>query len=370
MHSATRPCRRLAVLLSLAWTAVAAPAAAQWEEEGWDDDPWAEEQASLPVHLEGFVELAGSRHTRTNEVLDKAYNLAELRGRLELSGDWRRFDLRVKADAVADAVEEEARGELREARVSFPLGDRLDVRAGRQVLTWGTGDLLFINDLFPKDWQSFLTGRDAEYLKAPSDAVRGTWYGDAVTLDLVWTPMFEPDVYPDGDRLSYFNPQEGQQTAQSVRAEDPEDFPDDSELAARLSTRLGSTELAGYAYRGFFPQPTKRVRDDLTHARLNAYGASVRDRLGPGIANAEVGYYDSVDYDSNRPMQAPNDEARLLLGYTWELVANLDVGFQYYAEWLQDYDELERAWVQSQQQETYRPEEYRDIITNRLTYSV
>ncbi len=339
---------------------------------GWGEDPWAEEeQGGLPFDVNGFVELAGGAHTRSNPVLDKDYNLAETRLQLELSGRWRRFDYRLKADGVADAVEEELRGELREARVSFPVGSSLDMRAGRQVLTWGTGDLLFINDLFPKDWQSFLTGRNADYLKAPSDAVRGTWYGDAVTLDLVWTPVFEPDVYPDGDRLSYFNTQRGQQTAASLPAEDPDELPEDGELAARLSTRLGSTEITGYAYRGFFPQPTKsigtRADPELTHARLNAYGASVRDRLGPGIANAEVGYYDSVDDRDGDDPRTPNSEARLLIGYDWELVANLNVGFQYYVEWLQDYKAFKESY---QRDPDYRPEEYRDIVTNRLTYSV
>jgi len=374
----TGPRRGIGALAGLAALAAGPALAADGGEEspdgGWGGDPWAqEEQGGLPFDVSGFVELAGGYHTRDNKALDDDYNLAELRGRLEIRGNWQRLDYRVKADGVADGVEDEVRGELREARVSFPVGERLDMRAGRQVLTWGTGDLLFINDLFPKDWQSFLTGRDSEYLKAPSDAVRGMWYGDAVTLDVVWTPVFEPDVYPDGDRLSYFDTQRGQQTARSVPTEDPDDLPDDGELAARLSGRIGSTELAGYAYRGFFPRPGEQVSRDplqLTHARLNAYGASVRDRLGPGIASAEVGYYDSVDYDSSRPMQAPNDEARLLLGYDWELVANLNVGFQYYVEWLQDYDELERAWARSPQEEAYRPEEYRDIITNRLTYSI
>ena len=242
----TGPCRGVGALAGLAALAAGPALAADAGGDAWADDTWGEEEESgLPFDVSGFVELAGGYHTRDNKALDDDYNLAELRGRLEIRGNWQRFDYRVKADGVADGVEDEVRGELREARVSFPVGERLDMRAGRQVLTWGTGDLLFINDLFPKDWQSFLTGRDSEYLKAPSDAVRGTWYGDAVTLDLVWTPVFEPDAYPDGDRLSYFDTQRGQQTARSVPAEDPDDLPDDGELAARLSGRIGSTELAG-----------------------------------------------------------------------------------------------------------------------------
>ncbi|ABM62191.1 hypothetical protein [Halorhodospira halophila] len=361
-----RPPRWIAGLALAA--GVGSPALADWDDDPWADDPWDEEEQWLPFEVDGFVEIAGGHHTRDNQVLDKDYNLAEARLRLEARGDWRRFDFRVRGDGVADQVKEEIRGELREARVAFPVGQRLDMRVGRQVLAWGTGDLLFINDLFPKDFNSFLTGRDEDYLQGPSDAVRGTWYGDNVTLDLVWTPVFEPDDYPNGERLSYFDLREERQTEQSPPADDPDSFPDDGELAARLTHRIGSAELAGYFYRGFFPQPEEQANDRLTHARLNAYGASIRDRLGPGIANAEVGYYDSVDNrDGDRSVQVPNSEFRALLGYTWEAATNFDVGLQYYLEWLQDYDDLEARW---QADDDLLPEEYRQVLTTRLTYSV
>ncbi|MFW6031595.1 MAG: hypothetical protein ACOC9T_03300, partial [Myxococcota bacterium] len=41
-------------------------------------------------------------------------------------------------------------------------------RRGHLRRARGTGDLVFLNDLFPKDWRSFLLGRDLDYLKAPS----------------------------------------------------------------------------------------------------------------------------------------------------------------------------------------------------------
>ncbi|ABI58082.1 DUF1302 family protein [Alkalilimnicola ehrlichii MLHE-1] len=347
-----------------------------WGEESWDDDPWEddpwEEESGLPFDLEGFFEAAGGHHIRNNRVTDKDYNLAEARLQLDMRGDWRRYRFRVRADGVADGVDEELRGELREARVSFPVGDRLDVRAGRQILSWGTGDLLFVNDLFPKDFESFLTGRDEDYLQAPSDALRGTWYGDAVTLDVVWTPVFEPDRFVDGDRLSYFDPATGARTAESLPATAPDDFPDDGELAARLSRRVGGVELAGYLYRGFFPQPSEQIgtadQPRLTHARLNAYGASVRAPVAGGIGNAEIGYYDSVDNrDGKAAPWVPNSQVRFLLGYTRELIANLDLGLQYYAERLQDHDELKARWMAD---EDYLPEAYRDVVTVRLTYSM
>ncbi len=337
-----------------------------WEDD-WDDDPWGEPERRFPFETHGFIEIAGGAHTRDNDVTDKDYNLAETRLQLELLGEWRRFNYRVRADGVGDAVEDEWRGELREARVGFPVGQRVDMRVGRQVLSWGTGDLLFVNDLFPKDFESFLTGRDEDYLQAPSDAVRGIWYGDSVTLDVVWTPLFAPDHYVDGGRLSYFDPGSGSQTAESPRTTEPDDFPDDGEAALRISSRVGAAEVDGYAYRGFYPQPRTEVDGRLTHPRLNAYGASVRTPLAGGIGNAEIGYYDSVENRDGDDPNYPNSEIRLLLGYTWELATNLDVGLQYYVEWLQDYDELEDNWPMD---DDYLPEERRDVVTTRLTYSM
>jgi hypothetical protein len=43
------------------------------------------------------------------------------------------------------------------------------------IITWGVGDLLFINDVFPKDWESFFSGRPPEYLKLGVDGALVTY---------------------------------------------------------------------------------------------------------------------------------------------------------------------------------------------------
>ncbi|MDR9468232.1 hypothetical protein, partial [Marinospirillum sp.] len=373
--------------LALSLASLPAWSADDWadEEDDWGSD-WEEPQEPLlPFRLGGFVEAAGGAHIYSNPVvenrMDKEYNLGETRLRLEVDGDWKDIDYSLKVDGLADGVDEELRGELREALVSTSTGP-VDWRAGRQVLTWGTGDLLFINDLFPKDWQSFLIGRDEDYLKGPSDAIRGTWYAGEVTVDAVWSPLFQEDNYPDGDRLSYWGPltdangnltgQMGQ-TAQPVSdmAEEPDDFPEDGEVALRLATRQAGIEYEAYGYWGFWPQPNDQREmmqgGKAAHPQLHVYGASLRTSMGPGLFNAEAGYYDSRDYDSQQANMTPNSEARFLMGYDWELISNLNVGLQYYLEWTQDYDEQEAAWIDMGMQEM-AGEEYRQLLTTRLTY--
>jgi hypothetical protein len=107
----------------------------------------------------------------------------------------------------------------------------MDLKIGRQILTWGTGDLLFINDLFPKDWNSFFIGRDEEYLKAPSDGIRVSLYTKLINLDIVYTPRFDADRFIDGRRISYWNETLGRRAGRDapVKAIIPDNwFSDDS----------------------------------------------------------------------------------------------------------------------------------------------
>ena len=111
----------------------------------------------------------------------------------------------LEGDALYDDYESEIEADIRELSIQGSPGSAVDLKVGRQVLTWGTGDLVFLNDLFPKSWVSFFSGRDDEYLKGPSDAARLTWYSDKINIDAVWTPRFEPDDYLTGARFSFFS---------------------------------------------------------------------------------------------------------------------------------------------------------------------
>jgi len=164
---------------------------------------------TLPFELRVFLEARGGLRTQDDPHESKTATLEETRVQLNLSKtlDWARF--RVKSDFLYDGVVEGADVDLREANVILAPFEFMELKAGRQILTWGTGDYIFINDLFPKDFKSFFTGRDDEYLKAPSDALKTSIYTDAFNLDFVYTPRFNPDRFIDGKGLSYFNPQTG-----------------------------------------------------------------------------------------------------------------------------------------------------------------
>ncbi len=335
-----------------------------WGDDQWDDDAWSDDAGS---RWSGFAEVGLGWRLVSNPtpVDDLVLGDARLRAETEWLGE--RLNLGFKADLLYDEVGADTDFDLRELALSFSPAGSVDLKLGRQVLTWGTGDFLFLNDLFPKDWVSFFNGRDDEYLKAPSDTVRLNWFTDVANLDLAWTPVFEPDNYIDGERFSFFSPQAGTVVAPRppVAAVLPNESLGNGELALRLHRRHEATEYALYAYRGFTKSP--EAADSFgrpTFSRLDAYGASLRTTLFRGLFNAETAYYASRDDRSGDDPAIPNSQARFLVGYEQELVANLTFAGQGYVEWIENHDRL----LAASPTPGVEPEKWRTLLTSRLTW--
>jgi len=297
--------------------------------------------AHAEPQLNGFAEWRGGLRLGTDAQQPDDATIDEARLQLDSSASWKSVQFRGKADFVYDAVDGEADIDPREVSVAISPLSAVDLKIGRQTLTWGVGDYLFINDLFPKDWKSFLLGRDDEYLKAPSDALKASFFSDIANLDVVYTPRFNPDRYLDGDRVSFFNPQlnrlAGEDDAFPVEKRDGW-FTDD-EVAARLSRNIGGFDAALYGYHGFWKSPMglDAVSGSATFPRLGVYGASLRGNVLKGVGSLEAGYYDSLEDRSGGDPLIPNSQARFLVGYEQEIVTDFTVGGQYYLEHMMDY---------------------------------
>ena len=162
------------------------------------------------VALSGFAQGLFGGKLQQHKLTPSDYSASELRLQMRLEAHAGDADFFSKVDFVQDNVTEpKNQWELREAYLKYTLFKRLDFKVGRQILTWGTGDLIFINDLFAKDYESFFSGRNDEYLKAPQTSIRSELYMRAGTLSLVWTPQFTPNRIPNGERFSYYNPMVG-----------------------------------------------------------------------------------------------------------------------------------------------------------------
>ncbi len=330
----------------------------------------------LPFRLTGFLEgRIGARVT--DDPNQHRFSIQETRLQLEVAKFFESAEFHAVGDFVYDGLADQhdvdletGQGavDLREANLVFSPLDSVDVKIGRQILTWGTGDLVFINDLFPKDFKSFFIGRDAEYLKAPSDAVKLSAFSDLANLDVVYTPRFDADRFIDGRRVSFFDTARGRIVGRNaiVDADKPDRWFRDDEIAVRLYRNLGAYETALYGYHGFWknPQGADAVSGRPIFPDLSVYGASVRGPVLGGIGTMEVGWYDSRDDRDGTDPLVRNSEVRGLIGYERELVTDLTMGLQYVAEHRLDHD----AFEASQPPGSIEVDRTRHLLTQRLTW--
>ena len=332
-------------------------------------------ERTLPKGLSGFWELRGGSRLQ-NDPYEKTASLGETRLQLQLDKASERIALKVGGDFLYDPVLNEHRldledgdgwFDLRQANLLLRPASFVDLKLGRQINTWGTGDMLFINDLFSKDWNSYFIGRDDEYLKAPSDSAKASFFSEWANLDLIYSPRFDSDRYIDGHRLSYWNANQGRLAGRNatVYADKPDDSFRDDEWSARLYRTIGSYEIAAYGYDGFWKSPAGSDPESgqAIFPRLQVFGSSARGPFASGILSLETGWYRSADdLDGNDPF-VRNSEMRYLIGYEQELARNLTGGLQYYVEQMMDYDAYQRMLPTG----LSPADEYRQVVTLRLT---
>ena len=326
-----------------------------------------------PIH--GFFEFDYGYKFKHDKTKKDNYNLLEERLQLKTRyypkwflADWN-SEIFFRGDFTIDEYYAgKTDFDLREFYTQFSPADSIDVKVGRQVFTWGTGDYLFINDVFPKDYVSFFLGRDDEYLKAPSDGMRVSFYNKLANLDLVIIPIFKSNTIAKGDRLSFFDSFQGgiAGTNSDRRLIEPPNQFNNTEYALRIHRTFKSYEAALYYFYGFYEMPMGYLNEanrELFYPRLNVYGASLRGPVLGGIGNIEIGYYDSRNDRKGNNRLIQNSSFKLLTGYEKDLGNDFRVGVQYLYEQTLDYGNYKKALMPYD----YRWDEYRHLLTLRLT---
>ena len=298
----------------------------------------------------------------------RALLLAEERLRLDLTGwtDAVEAEVRIKLDGIHDGVADDLDLDLREAYLDYTTGE-LDFRLGRQIATWGVGDLLFVNDVFPKDWVSFFAGRPLEYLKIGVDGLRARYSSHVLNAELLAIPRFEPDALPTPKRF-FLHDDYGSVTNRDEQL--PDTTLGNTEVGLRLYGKFGGFDLSAYAYRGRWRTPGQRADDPNNPTRvtsiyppLSVYGLSAQGQALGGVVSLEGGYYDSRDDRDGGDLAVPNSQIRFLAGYQKQLWKDFTLGAQYYAEVMSDFDAYKRSLPAG----FAVKEKYRDIVTLRLT---
>lgn len=325
-----------------------------------------------PFDVHGFLLGAGSLRTTGVQPRggDSDFVLGEARLRLDVSTTSQRkagdLMLQVKGDICYDVITSEVDLDLREAYAGYTRGP-LDLRLGRQIVTWGVGDLVFINDVFPKDWESFFSGRPAEYLKLGADGFRVRYSSDALNVEFLTIPFFTEDNLPSPERFFLFDPASGVPRQGKV---EPAAKLSNTELALRVYRQVAGFDLSLYAYRGFGHTPSVQLDNPvfpITATRffpeLSVYGASAQRSLWEGVLSLEVGCYDSREDRSGTDPARPNSQWRFLVGYQREPWSDFTIGLQFYGELMDSYE----AYRDSLPHGSASQDEFHGVVSARLT---
>ncbi len=151
--------------------------------------------------------------------------------------------------------------DIREAYIDIYgfLNDNLDIRAGKQIIAWGTADKLNpTSNLSPYNFEDFLDFGKKEGIMA----LKATYNIGAFSLETDFVPRFRPAILPAGDFLNTFFDKSALDTINIniVRTEDFLKVPDGElkntgEFGARFMGTVKSIDFSISYFNGYLGLP-------------------------------------------------------------------------------------------------------------------
>lgn len=281
----------------------------------WDD--WDEEPLS-PWTINSYGQLTLGQWTQSRQA-DTSWSSQQfnVRGEADYQQDF--YKLSLKSDFSYDAIDSGFNTKVRELNfkldfanldsdspiLSNKLVSNLAINIGRQSLSWGVGDFVFINDLFAKNWQAFFYGQEDQYLKQPNDAIKLSYFTSAINLDVIHQPRSNSDVLINAHQLKQHK---------------------GSTTNARLYLNHQQVDYAVYASNGWATSPI-HINGHLEYVKRKSLGASLLTPWLSGLFKLEMGRY-WLDSQSGKKQQ----QNLLLIGFEQELKPRLSLALQAYLE--------------------------------------
>ncbi len=237
------------------------------------------------------------------------------------------FSASLRIEALSDRAVHSSRVRAREVFVDWAPGTDLSLRLGRQILTWGVSDYLYVNDVFPKNHDSFLTGGGFDRMKDPVDAGRISWRVADLDVETV-VARAKGDRAPDPQRFAAMLP-----TRQAMEAVGTGNGND---VAVKVSGHHSGWDLAGYAA-SFDARESRFFIDGETlqfdRPRILHAGASVTGNAWGGLVWLEgAGRHADRQRRAVVSRHSIDDAIKLIAGYSRELGTDLTASAQLQVE--------------------------------------
>lgn len=301
----------------------------------------AHAQDELNLQLNGFVDTYHALQTyHPHKIMSSRTRL-----RIEMRADYGEASLYSSMNlAYNSLIKEQSGAFLREAYFDY-AGNFLEVKAGRQIITWGVADGLRVTDLIsPMDYTEFMAN-DYDDIRVPVNAIDLKIPGERVSAEFVFVPVPEFFVMPSGEDNPWtMKTPEGTHMDLSGT---PEKRLKNSEYGARLRFFLENLDFsltAMHTYNkspvtvaGFDPQ-TQFVLIKGVYKPMEVFGGDVSIPVGEFVIRGEFAEY------IKEPIALANSSdyftyytSNYLLGIDWYAGNNWTFMVQYMHKVVSDY---------------------------------
>ena len=304
----------------------------------------AHAQDELSLQLNGFVDSYHALQLQSPHQIMSS----RTRARLELHANYGEASLFSSVNLAYNSIIKDQTGAfLREAYFDY-AGRFLEVKAGRQIITWGVADGLRITDLIsPMDYTEFMAN-DYDDIRVPVNAINLKYPGESFSAEVVFVPVPEYFVLPTSDDNPW------QMTAPNGMQMDLSGTPakriKNSEIGGRLRfflenldfslTALHTYNKSPVTIASFNPHQQTAVIKGI-YESMNVIGGDVSIPAGEIVIRGEVAAYfgepialkNSMDYWRRSSFNA-------LLGIDWYAGDNWTVMAQYMHKVIMDYREV------------------------------
>jgi hypothetical protein len=150
---------------------------------------------NLDLDLSGYVETRHCFQAKSPNDSLASETLARVEGRASTAD----ISLFASVDLSANhRFGDESGVSIHEAYVDY-VSSAWDLRAGRQIITWGNADGVRITDnISPSDLSEYIT-RDFDEIRMAVDALKIRFFGTHGTVELIYIPFFKAGILPEDD---------------------------------------------------------------------------------------------------------------------------------------------------------------------------
>lgn len=237
------------------------------------------------------------------------------------------FAATARLEGLYDDAVSDGKAAVREAYIDWMPASTLNIKLGRQVLTWGISDYLYVNDIFPKNYDAFFTGAGFDRMKEPVDAANVTGHVGDADVEVV-VSRSRADTSPSPSRFVALT-----MSTSAISADDADDRAD---VAAKLSTHSSGWDVAAYV--ASFRARDQRYFMDAgglryDRPRTQHLGVSITGNFAAGLVWAEAAVRNTAQ-EKNAVVSRHfiGSAAKFIVGYSREIGSDLTASAQLQTE--------------------------------------